>query len=119
MQLGELRTAFENDEVAMLESIIDKYTRKDSYYIFKTSQWEGMSSNVIRTKYTLQSKKPGIAIFGSKLWFVDNRNGTIRKEWDLPLDIKGAEQFLETDDKYFSQDNYNSAMNYNMPVMNA
>lgn len=96
--LGETARALEEGEVKHLEMIIDKpeFKKRDSYYIFKTAQMDG---NVIRTRYTMRSRKPPIPILKSKLWLVDNRKGYLDLIWDLPADYVGADIFASDDTK--------------------
>lgn len=96
--LGETARAMEEGEARHLEMIINKeeFKKKDSYYILKTSQLDG---NVIRTRYTMRSKRPVLPIVKSKLWLVDNRQGHIDLIWDLPAQYVGAEAFASDNEK--------------------
>jgi len=115
-QIGELRDACAQSEARVLEKIINDYGYKKSYYIFKHTNWEGQFSSVLRSKYTLKSKKPRVPLLGTKLWLIDNSRGTITLEWDLPMDLMGTEQFLSDD---VIPINYNSAVQQRPLIINA
>lgn len=117
IELGEVRQGLEDNEAKVLESIIETNSQKDSYFILKHSNWEGMYSNVLRTRYSLRSRKPKIPIIGTKLWLVDNREGTLTLEWDLPMDIIGIEPFVDQDN--IVKNNFNSANQYGFAIHNA
>jgi len=116
IQLGELRDAMNDGEEKQVSAIIDKYADKSSYYLLKYSNWEGQYSSVLRTKYTLQSKKPPIPLLGTKLWLIDNRAGTITLEWELPMDVKDAHLFSSGE---VIQNCFDSANNHGFAVSNA
>lgn len=105
--LGDTARALDEGEVKHLEKIIADYRHKDSYYVFKTSQWEG--GNVLRSKYTMRSTKPLIPVIKSKLWKIDNRRGVVDLIWDLPADYVGADAFASNDDKYICPQAFHSA----------
>lgn len=84
----DVRSALEENEAAMLRSIMERPKQKaaTSYYIFKHSNWTGNGMEAIKSTYMLMSKKPP-KMLGTCLWLVDNKKGTISKEWELPLDV--------------------------------
>jgi len=96
MLLWDARTELEANEAKMLEDIINKNRHKESYYIFKHSNWTGNDLNVMKTTYMLRSSKPP-KILGTILWLVDNTKGTLEKIWDLPLDVIVPTEYLDTD----------------------
>ncbi len=116
IELGELRAQMEKGEAASLESIIDQNFNKTSYYIWKHSNWEGHTSNVMRTKYTLITTKPRIPIIGTKLWLVDNERGVLTLEWDLPMDIINADVCSSNE---IIGNNFSSAVQYGGAIWNA
>lgn len=98
--LGETARAMDSGEAKTIEKILDdeRFRKRNSYYIFKTSQWEG-NGNVLRSKYTMRTKKPLLPLLKSKLWLVDNRRGCISLIWDLPAQYVGDERFASKEDK--------------------
>ena len=71
-----------------------------------------------RQVYELRSRKPLVPILGTKLWLIDNVNGTIDKVWDLGRDIKDADLFAEKEKKVIEH-NYESAKTFGGAVVNA
>jgi len=84
--LWDVRTALEENEAKMLESIISKNKSKKSYYILKHSNWTGNGYDTIKSTYMLRSTKPP-KMLGTVLWLVDNDKGSLQRIWELPLDI--------------------------------
>jgi hypothetical protein len=115
-ELGELRAEMCKGEEKVVSAIIDKYAHKDSYYLLKYSNWEGQHSSVLRSRYTLQSRKPPIPLIGTKLWLVDNRAGTITLEWDLPMDVKDAHLFSDGEG---CKECFHSAQDHGFAVWNS
>jgi hypothetical protein len=92
--LWDVRSALEQDEAKMLNSIIAKYAHKESYYILKVSNWTNHDCNVLKSSYQLRSTKPP-KMLGTVLWLVDNKKGSFEKIWELPLDVHCAREFLD------------------------
>ena len=90
LTLGEGRSYFEAEEAKKVESILnsDSAKRRSSYYLFKYTNWRSQFCGYMKTVYELRSRKPLVPILGTKLWLIDNVNGTIDKVWDLGRDIK-------------------------------
>ncbi len=92
--LWDVRSAMEQGEADMLQSIIDKNRSKESYYIFKHSNWTNHDCNVMKSSYLLFSQKPP-KMLGTVLWKVDNKKGTLERIWELPLDVHCHREFLD------------------------
>jgi len=84
----------EATEAAQLENIINTNGKKRSYYVFKSSNWRGNDSNIMKSTYMLMSRKPP-KMLGTVLWLVDNVRGTLTRVWDLPFDIKLDPRLLD------------------------
>lgn len=94
--LWDVRSEMEKNEAQMLESIISKNKLKSSYYIFKHSNWTNHDMNVMKSTYMLRSDKPP-QMLGTVLWHVDNKKGTLKRVWDLPLDVMVDSDLLDPD----------------------
>lgn len=92
--LWDVRSALEQGEAEQLQRILDKNRSKDSYYIFKHSNWTNHDCNEMKSTYMLMSRKPP-KMLGTVLWLVDNTKGTITKEWELPFDSVCFSEFLD------------------------
>ena len=86
MLLWDVRTAMEEKEARTIQGILDKNKSKNSYYIMVHPNWTGPDMEVMKTTYMLLDKKPP-EMLGTKLYLVDNKKGTVTKEWELPLDV--------------------------------
>ena len=86
MLLWEVRTQMEAKEAATIENIINNNLHKKSYYLFIHANWTGHGLNELKTTYVLMSKKPP-KMLGTKLYLIDNTQGTIEKIWELPMDV--------------------------------
>lgn len=93
-KLWEIREQMEANEAVQLENIVNSNFKKDSYYIFKHSNWDGNFSNVMKSVYMLRSTKPP-KMLGSVLWYVDNKEGSISRIWELPFDVDVPTEFLD------------------------
>ena len=120
LTLGEGRSYFEAEEAKKVESILnsDSAKRRSSYYLFKYTNWTSQFCGYMKTVYELRSRKPLVPILGTKLWLIDNVNGTIDKVWDLGRDIKDADLFAEKEKKVIEH-NYESAKTFGGAVVNA
>ena len=84
--LWDVRSAMEEKEARVMQGIIDKHKNKQSYFVHVCANWTDHSCETMKTTYILRSKAPP-KILGSKLYKIDNRSGTIAKEWELPMDV--------------------------------
>ena len=84
--LWDVRSALEENEAKQLEGIIEKNKSKQSYYVFKHTNWTGNGMDTLKSTYMLMSKKPP-KMLGTILWLVDNVKGSLTKIWELPLDL--------------------------------
>lgn len=92
--LWDVRSAMEEKESIMMQSIIDKNKDKDSYYVQVCANWTNHFCEEMKTTYILRSQEPP-KMLGSKLYKIDNRKGIINKEWELPMDVLVPEQDLD------------------------
>lgn len=92
--LWDVRKDLEDNEAKQLENIINSNLKKESYYILKASKWDNHDMEIMRSVYLLYSVKPP-KLFGTTLWLVDNKAGTIEKIWELPMDHLVPAEFLD------------------------
>jgi hypothetical protein len=92
--LWDVRSALEEKEANMMQDIINKNKNKDSYYVQVCANWTTNACDEMKTTYILRSEEPP-KMLGSKLYKIDNKKGSIIKEWELPMDVLVPEQDLD------------------------
>jgi len=93
-RLWDVRSAMEEKESRMIEGIVAKNRKRESYYIFIHANWTSHDMNELKTTYMLRSTKPP-EMLGTKLYYVDNTKGSITKEWELPMDVIVPGEYLD------------------------
>ncbi|MCK9520693.1 MAG: hypothetical protein M0R74_16970 [Dehalococcoidia bacterium] len=89
--LGPLRDELSLGLQALLGRVIDNNQQKESYYILVVIS--SPKDKVIKTSLVLLNKKPK-KLLNTLCYFVDNKNGLIKRIWALPMDIAIPEMLL-------------------------
>ena len=76
-----------------IEKVIEKYKRQPNYYILVITHVDNYDPNVIREVFKPTFKRPEVQL-GTILYYVDNRNGELFREWVLPRDIIQPEETI-------------------------
>lgn len=107
LQIGELREYVAKDMHIQLEKVINRYSsRQELYWILVHSKWDDgpmpqtntvrkhitpelykvRTENVLRTNLVIMPTKPTHVLVGTMCIEVDNKAGTKKLLWNLPMD---------------------------------
>jgi len=83
VEIGEFRDNLARDLQQSLQRIIDRFSKKDSYWllVYATS-----IENNVQTKIMRLSQCPP-RMLGTMCYYVDNKKCQLKRLWVLPLDI--------------------------------